>query len=70
MEWAGHPLTSIERMIDYINGTTTKTGLEVTALLNSNAYKTGIKVDNTQFNQVKIKRNEILPDWNYTILPD
>jgi len=34
LEWAGHPLRSVEIMRQYIEGTTTKTGLKVTALVN------------------------------------
>src|SRR5688572_14961944 len=38
MEWAGHPLRSQQLMSQYIQGTTTKTGLQVTALLNERQY--------------------------------
>lgn len=67
MEWAGYPLRSIDLMLDYIRGTTTKTGLEVTALLNPKNYTKGIKVSNTQFHGIGLLRNIVLPNWNYTI---
>ena len=69
MEWAGYPLTCMERMLDYIRGTTTETGLQVAAFLNSNQYATGIKVSDADFRQIRIKRNPTLPAWNYTISP-
>ena len=69
MEWAGYPLRSIDLMLDYIRGTTTKTGLTVNAFLNPKSYKTGIKISNSQLEEISIKRYEALPDWNYTITP-
>jgi len=69
MEWAGHPLRSLDLMLDYIRGTTTVTGLEVNAFLNSKSYVKGLKVSNSQFNDIGLKRHEVLPSWNYTITP-
>lgn len=70
MEWAGYPLRSIDLMLDYIRGTTTKTGLEVTALLNPKNYVKGIKVSKSQFNEIGLHRDAVLPKWNYTITPN
>jgi hypothetical protein len=70
MEWAGYPLRSVDLMLNYIRGTTTKTGLQVNALLNSKIYEKGIKVTDGQYREIKIKRDENLSAWNYTILPD
>jgi hypothetical protein len=69
MEWAGHPLRSVDHMLGYIRGTTTKTGLQVLAFLNSKSYVKGLKVTNSEFNEIPIKRHEVLPNWNYTITP-
>jgi hypothetical protein len=52
MEWAGYPLRSLELMLDYIRGTTTQTGLEVNAFLNTKTYVRGIKVSDDQFNDI------------------
>ncbi|MBW1700272.1 MAG: hypothetical protein JRK26_26225 [Deltaproteobacteria bacterium] len=58
MEWAGYPLRSLDLMLEYIRGTTTKTGLQVLAF------------HNNHFKEISIKRHEILPNWNYTITPN
>jgi len=68
--WAGTPLRSVETALNYIESTTTRKGLEVKAFLNQQAYQSGQKFDKkTIENSIKIKRDKILPDWNYTILP-
>ena len=69
MEWAGHPLRSLELMLDYIRGTTTATGLEVNAFLNPKSYVKGLRVSDSQFNEIAIRRHKVLPSWNYTITP-
>lgn len=69
MEWAGHPLRSVDVMMKYIQGTTTKTGLEVTALLNNRNYVKGKKVPAHLFKQLPLSRHSELPAWNYTIRP-
>ncbi len=69
MEWAGHPLRSIDLMLDYIRGTTIATGLQVNALTNFNIYQTGIKVSDAKFKQINIQRHDELPALNYTISP-
>jgi hypothetical protein len=68
-EWAGHPLRSLELMLYYIRGTTTETGLEVAAFLNSKYYAKGNKVTDADFEQINIARNKTLPEWNYTVRP-
>ncbi len=70
MEWAGHPLRSLDTMIKYIQGTTTKTGLKVTALLNERKYAKGKKVPDHLFKEIPILNHSELPAWNYTIGPN
>ena len=69
MNWAGYPLTSYEVMLNGISGTTTTTGLRVEAILNEKEYQTGTKINNSQMKDIKLKRQEVLPRWNYKILP-
>jgi len=69
IEWAGHPLRSVELMTKYIQGTTTATGLEVRALVNERTYTTGKKIPDLLFNQIPISTHSELPNWNYTIPP-
>jgi Rhodopirellula transposase DDE domain len=70
LEWAGHPLRSLGTMISYIQGTTTKTGLQVTALLNESKYAKGKKVPDHLFKEIPLSNHSELPAWNYTICPN
>lgn len=70
LEWAGHPLRSVDIMRQYIEGTTTKTGLTVTALVNERQYEKGKSVPDTLFKQIPISNHSELPAWNYTITPN
>jgi hypothetical protein len=69
LEWAGHPLRSLEAMTRYIESTTTKTGLKVTALLNQQQYDKGKTVSNQLFKTIPLSNHQQLPAWNYTIHP-
>ncbi len=70
MEWAGHPLRSLDIMTNYIQGTTTQTGLKVTALLNERDYAKGKKVPDRLFKEIPILNHSELSLWNYTIPTD
>jgi hypothetical protein len=70
MNWRGKPLTSLAVIIGLINGTTTKAGLNVTAKLDENEYKTGIKVSDEEFEQINLKRYKFHGEWNYIIRPN
>jgi len=48
-EWAGHPLRSLQLMMSYIEGTTTKTGLQVKAFLHGRQYVKGKTVPDELF---------------------
>lgn len=68
--WAGHPLRSLDAMIAYIQGTNTKTGLQVTALVNERKYAKGKTVPNNLFKDIPLSNHPELPAWNYTIRPN
>jgi Rhodopirellula transposase DDE domain len=70
LEWAGHPLRSVDIMRQYIEGTTTKTGLRVTTLVNERQYEKGKTVSDALFKQIPISNHAELPAWNYTIAPN
>lgn len=70
LEWAGHPLRSVDIMRQYIASTTTKTGLSVTALVNERQYEKGKTVSDALFKQIPISNHSELPAWNYTIAPN
>jgi len=67
--WEGIPLRTYDTVLEYIRSTTTKTGLEINASLNEKEYETGIKIDDNQMKSINIIRDDVLPDWNYSIVP-
>jgi hypothetical protein len=67
--WRGRPLVSRAVVVNLIGNTRTKTGLRIHAELDTNTYKTGLKVTDEEFATIKITRSEFHGDWNYTILP-
>ena len=69
INWSGVPLRSLAVMLGYIRGTTTKTGLRVTAHLDENAYQRGQKVEKDEMEGLSLRQHEICPKWNYTISP-
>lgn len=67
--WAGEPLKDNETILNYINTTTTKTGLNVKAILDETVYEKGIKISDKEIKKINIKYHDVLPQWNYTISP-
>ena len=67
--WAGKPLRTFEIMLAYLRGTTTQTGLKVSALLVEKVYGKGIKVAKEVMEELNLERHLTCPDWNYTIRP-
>jgi hypothetical protein len=67
--WAGKPLRSLSVMLAYIRGTTTTTGLTVSAVLDEETYRKGLKVTADEVKKLKIRYHESNPQWNYTISP-
>jgi transposase len=69
INWRGKPLSSLETIIELISHTTTKEGLTVTAVKDTNSYPTGIKVSDDEMAALSIVRNSFHGEWNYTIQP-
>jgi transposase len=69
INWRGKPLTSFETVIELISHTTTKQGLTVTAVKDTNIYPTGIKVSDEDLATLNIMRETFHGDWNYTMQP-
>jgi hypothetical protein len=67
--WRGRPLTSYQVIVNLIANTTTKTGLTVRAVLDTNEYETGIAVSDEQLAGVEITPAKFHGEWNYTIRP-
>lgn len=69
LNWAGEPLDSYQKILNFARTTTTKTGLAVTAYLDRRSYPTGLKPSPEQVAALRIQPHEVLPKWNYTIAP-
>jgi hypothetical protein len=67
--WAGHPLTTWDTMLGYLQGTKTETGLTVRAALHDAIYKTGESVSDADMASLNLTRHDICPTWNYTLRP-
>lgn len=70
MNWRGLPLTSHEVVVNSIAATTTRTGLTVTAELDTGAYPEGVKIGDKQMAALPLDRGAWRGDWNYTLRPD
>lgn len=67
--WAGQPLCTWETLLGYIRGTTTTTGLQVSAALLAGDYPTGERVSDEEMNRLQVERHAVCPAWNYTLRP-
>jgi hypothetical protein len=67
--WRGRPLVSRAVVVNLIGHTTTRTGLEIEAELDTGTYKKGIKVTDDELAAVRITRDSFHGEWNYTISP-
>lgn len=67
--WRGRPLVSFEVIVNLIADTTTATGLEIQAELDTNAYPKGRKVSDEELASVQMARDAFHGEWNYTIKP-
>jgi len=69
LHWAGQPLRTVETMLSYGRGTTTATGLRVTASLIEDVYETGKRVADAVMKTLQVEPDVVCPQWNYTIRP-
>jgi len=69
LTWAGQPLRTLETMLSYLRGTTTATGLRVTASLIEDVYETGKRVADAVMKTLQVEHDVVCPQWNYTIRP-
>jgi len=67
--WRGKPLVSRAVVVNLIGNTKTKAGLHIQAQLDTNSYKTGIKVSDEELATVRLERDAFHGEWNYTITP-
>jgi hypothetical protein len=67
--WRGKPLRSRGIIVNLIGNTTTKAGLQIQAELDTNTYRTGIKVSAEELAAVRLEKASFHGEWNYTIAP-
>ena len=68
--WRGKPLSSRAVVVNLIGNTKTKTGLQIQAELDTNAYPTGKKVSDEELAAVHLTPDAFHGEWNYTIAPN
>jgi len=64
INWAAKPLHTLEIMLACNRGTTTKTGLQVSAFLHEKVYARGIKVTGEVMESLRLTRHAACPNWN------
>lgn len=69
MNWRGRPLTSHEVIVQSIAATTIRTGLRVTAELDTNVYPTGVQIGDAEMASLPLTRHVFHGDWNYALHP-
>lgn len=69
INWRAKPLTSLAVVLELISHTTTKSGLTVAAVADTNKYQTGIKISEKEIQQLNIVRDDFHGEWNYTVKP-
>lgn len=67
--WAGVPLRGPEVVLGLLRGTSTRTGLQVTAEWWDRPYAKGVKVSDADMAKLELDRHDTCPRWNYTLLP-
>lgn len=69
INWRAKPLTSLAVILELISHTTTKSGLSVHAMSDTNSYPIGVKVTDKEMEALNIQRDGFHGEWNYTISP-
>ncbi len=67
--WEGKPLKTLDVMLGYIRGTSTRTGLKVKAFLDEAYYGRGRKITRDDLDQLRLQPHSTCPKWNYTLTP-
>lgn len=67
--WAGKPLRTFETVLSCIRGTTTQTGLKVSAFLLSQVFAIGQSVSKEVMKTLNMHFHAVCPRWNYTFKP-
>ena len=65
--WQGKPLADVQCVINLINSTTTKSGLQVLCQADWNEYETGLKISDEELKLIDIKYTGPHKGWSYII---
>lgn len=69
MNWRGHPLSSLAVIVNLIAGTRTIPGLRIRCELDKGRYPKGLKITDKQMKTIRLTRDKVHEQWNYTIQP-
>lgn len=69
LNWAGVPLRTFATVVQYLNGTTTTTGLTVTGVLKRGEVEGGERVSDAAMQTLCLTPHAVCPQWNYTLTP-
>jgi hypothetical protein len=69
INWAGQPLRTWDILLAYLRGTTTTTGLTVSAFLLEGDYPMAERVSDADLAELNLDRHGVCPSWNYTLRP-
>lgn len=67
--WRGQPLVSHEVIVELIGATTTRSGLQVKAALDTGNYPSGVRISDADFAGLPVSPHPFHGEWNYTISP-
>jgi Rhodopirellula transposase DDE domain len=67
MNWRGRPLLNYRVVVNLIGATTTATGLQVQAELDTKVYPDKVKVPDEQMAAVRLHPHYFHGEWNYTV---
>lgn len=67
LNWAGQPLTSFDKMLGYLRGTTNQSGLTVRAKLLTGQFERDKKVSLQELERLPLEWAEECPQWTYTL---
>jgi hypothetical protein len=63
INWRGRPLTDYQVVVETIAATTTRSGLSVEAVLDTNTYPTGVRVPPPQQKAIPLQRYAFHGEW-------
>ena len=67
--WQGKPLVDIETVVNLISSTTTKKGLKVRCVVDTNKYELKQKITDEQAESINLEECDQFGKWNYIIRP-